>query len=115
MLPTGTAYVDVRAIDPHVYLAQQNANRSTKPHSQNPGHPLLYLQVAAFANKSNANHLERRLWNEFHLPVRIAENTHSLHPIYKVQIGPIPTIQLSDHISTKLSQQGLGEPLAVIE
>ncbi|MEM1243946.1 MAG: septal ring lytic transglycosylase RlpA family protein [Pseudomonadota bacterium] len=115
MLPTGTAYVDVRAIDPRVYLARHTQQPLNKPHARHPGHPLLFLQVAAFMEKTNADKLAQRLKTEFQLPIRIAENHHTRETIYKVQLGPIPSIQLSDNISSQLIHDGYGEPLAVIE
>jgi rare lipoprotein A len=114
MLPTGTALVRVKAIDPD----QPEITTTTESTPTLPlmaGHPQIYLQIGAFRVESNANTLEEKVKAKTHYPVkvRIAEKENA--PIYRVQIGPIPDVDNTDALHDSLEKAGLGEPITVIQ
>jgi len=122
----GTGLVDIKAIDPHhpnLVLGQLSSTYvSTKPTSishivNHPGayHPRLYLQLGAFADKANAHKLESKLYNYSRYPVFIKPGTHNGHAIYRVQIGPIPSVEASDALVSKIEHAGLGRPITAID
>ncbi len=134
MLGHGTAYVDVKAIDPSAYnpvsyqtpvIAQNKALYPTKPAAvhlaknpsissrhpaqqtiKQPHGPAVYLQVGAFTNRAHAEKLKKRLVATIKSPVTITrlENDRIL---YRVQIGPMKDDLTARHLSKKLKSIGL--------
>lgn len=108
MLGRGTAYVDVKAIDPteaHRH-PQWLAAKKTKSHmltaQRSNQHPV-FLQVGAFKNKVYAENLKKRLTPLISSPIQM----QSLNHLYRVKIGPINNVATEDNISKKLRAIGL--------
>ncbi|MEJ2609029.1 MAG: septal ring lytic transglycosylase RlpA family protein [Candidatus Thiodiazotropha sp.] len=77
--------------------------------------PMLFLQVGAFSNAENALRLKARLEKEqLKTGVLIQDNNDPPHSIYRVQVGPITSVELADHLSQRLSQLGIQNPHVVI-
>lgn len=107
----GTALVEVRAIDPRNPQAVVD-----KPIAPEPsGKPLLYLQIGAFSQRDNANKTVElvKTWTES--PVAVKEGQRNGTAIYRVQIGPLPSVDNSDALYDRLKAAGLGQPMVVVE
>ncbi len=103
MIETGTAPVEVRAIDP-------KAPRRTA--SARPGYTL-YLQAGAFASRTNAERLRRRLLAVVRgHPVDTARSHRD--GLYRVRIGPLSSVELADRLAQRLSSLGITEPHVVV-
>ncbi|HSW69103.1 MAG TPA: septal ring lytic transglycosylase RlpA family protein [Gammaproteobacteria bacterium] len=129
MLGHGTAYVDVKAIDPtrydkntfdkpaytqDFYLADNTVKIHSNHHSlhyaaahtnQKPK-SALYLQVGAFKNKILAENMKVRVGKMVSSPIKITQ----LPPhkkLYRVQIGPIKDVATAKHITQKLKTLGV--------
>ncbi len=109
MLREGTALVEITAIDPrHSQTTDRPKTGETgPPHANN-----IYLQAGAFGDKDNARRLARRLQDELQQVVRIQMASNTL---YRVQVGPLPSVKRADHVSSRMEQLGIKTPLVVIE
>jgi len=117
----GTAPVEVRAIDPRTYQRRRLAHGrpdtpSGAPASKAPS-PVaskapasgrgLYLQVGAFTSFDNAEHMLKRLDDEFH-SVHISAGLAAGHArIYRVRIGPLRGQNAADRAVQALERIGL--------
>lgn len=107
----GTALVEVHAIDPrnpqavlgHPFVAE------------NKGKPLLYLQIGAFSQRENADKTVElvKAWTDS--PVAVKTGERNGVPIYRVKIGPMPSIDNSDALYDRLKGAGLGQPMVVVD
>lgn len=116
MLKKGTALVEVKAINPATWnrTEEKLLDRET-PILENPGHPELFLQVAALSNKAHAKDLEARLQALTHQPTRLEPVQVNERTTYRVQIGPLASVNTSDAVTQELIQAGYGEPRTVIQ
>ncbi len=111
----GTGLVEVRAIDP----SKPDRPAATKVavanhHDAND----LYLQVGAFADRDNAERLSRRVTSvKPGADIRIlAGASDKLHgPVYRVRVGPLPSVQEVDRLTRKLSDIGVVDSHVVID
>ena len=131
IVATGTGLVEVRAITPGepapppTRLARTDAvpapTAVTAPArlaaADPPPQPVgLYLQVGAFISRSNAEQLRRRLAKDDLPPVVIQEGRDNKHAtLYRVRVGPIPSVAAADQLARKLSALGLGRPSVVVD
>ncbi len=109
MLGHGTAYVDVKAIDPDEYYKQIITEKPTlfahnKTHYSGSN---LYLQVGVFKNRIYAERLKTRLSRVLSSPVRITQMASTKKRLYHVQIGPIKDVATANHISRHLKTLGV--------
>ncbi len=131
----GTGLVDVRAITPGESATSVAAARPEKsapatapatgpaaddgvrtaPATPLSSGPRIYLQVGAFADDGNAHALQARLENAHLRHVAIQSVNAGNRTLYKVRIGPIPTVDQVDSITTRLDHMGLGDAQVVIE
>jgi len=136
MLGHGTAYVDVKAIDPtrydkntfdrsihaeHFYIARnhitvprQSDDVNTLHYAKNTSrnitaHPArsVYLQVGAFKNKILAENMKTRVGKMISSPVKVTQLARSRR-LYHVQIGPLRDAATVKHITSQLKAAGLG-------
>lgn len=115
ILQKGTGLVEVRAIDPSTWNSQQTQIASVeKPQLLRQGNPQLYIQVGAFDNEANANRILAELHQQILQPNRISPEAANGQTIYRVQIGPLASIDASDVVSNRLKRLGY-TPMAVIE
>lgn len=103
MLGHGTTYVDVKAIDPHVF--NKNTFDLVKNTRENPT-SAVYLQVGAFKNRMLAEHMKTRVRKIISSPIKITQLTHH-KKLYRVQIGPIKDVATAKHITKQLKAVGL--------
>ncbi|MEN8177092.1 MAG: septal ring lytic transglycosylase RlpA family protein [Pseudomonadota bacterium] len=104
----GTGLVEVEAID------LSTPEPVPMPVQVETGLPEIFLQVGAFGSAHNANRLKNRLQTELNTDVLIQEAISSDPPLFRVQVGPIASIELCDHLADKLSGLGIPEARLVI-
>lgn len=102
----GTALVEVKAIDP-----SQPEPTTVTPSTA----PVLYLQIGAFSQQANAQHLADQAKAYTTCPILIKTVDRNGQTIYRVQIGPLPDVDTFDAISNKLVAAGLGKPIAAVQ
>jgi len=118
IVATGTGLVEVRAIDPEQYLAQQRAAEAQAATAARlgPQKPVgLYLQVGAFSQRENAERLRARLNAIATQNVHIVPAEEAQQTLYRVRIGPIPDVDEADRVSRELNAAGLSDPRIVID
>ncbi len=117
IVATGTGVVEVEVIDPKKF----NKRRAIIPKkpikirtitSKKPEY-IMYLQVGAFISNSNAQQLLNKLTYKFE-NVRINSDTSSKQRIYRVQIGPIYSVNEADKLALKVKNMGFELPHVVI-
>lgn len=109
----GTALVEVRAIDPYnpQVVLRDVPKKAPIPISKCP---TLYLQMGAFRQRDNAERLAEKVRQCISNPVSIIEGDLNGQVVYKVQIGPVSSVDDSDEIYDRLKNAGLGKPIAVV-
>jgi rare lipoprotein A len=126
MLPRGTAMVEVKTIDPRNPApvetppenqpSQQLSSPTTAaPPAPSSSKPMLYVQIGAFGQQSNAQMLAQRARAAAHYPVLIKTASHNGQPLYRVEIGPLPDVDSLDELTQQLQKTGIGKPIAAVE
>lgn len=125
----GTARVEVSAINPDVWLAQQNGgsrgaqltvrptSNSSEPAAPAPGYQLpgnTFLQAGAFGSRQSAETLRRQLADLTSLPVFIRE-IGAPQSLYRVRIGPIADHSQLLNLQERIRLLNLGQPHVVQE
>jgi len=122
---TGTGLVEVRSIDPRNWrpggggsrLARDFKTGNSKP---NPSKARistdneLFIQAGAFASQYNAKQLQQKL-NAL-LPnnaVKLAFVEQD--KLYRVRIGPLPSVTEADRVARTISANGYPEPQVIID
>ncbi|MEN8167996.1 MAG: septal ring lytic transglycosylase RlpA family protein [Pseudomonadota bacterium] len=106
----GTGLVEVEAIDSSLPEA-----KSDPPLIQVEGElPGLFLQVGAFGDELNAHRLRTRLETELETAVLIRQHSATSSPLYRVQVGPIASVELCDQLADRLTGLGIPETRLVI-
>ncbi|GIX35857.1 MAG: hypothetical protein KatS3mg126_1636 [Lysobacteraceae bacterium] len=114
---TGTAEVEVEAIDPHALPRTASASPSGERRFRSafgapPAASSVYLQVASFAERENAHRLQERLEKAGLGKVEVQRARLGQKDLWRVRIGPLRSGQVA---ATKrgLYRMGLGEPVLV--
>lgn len=132
ILGKGTGMVEVEAIDAVQYVNNQQkpAIAASKPKVAAPARaastaavtqaavsdPSMYLQLGAFSDRDNAERLRTRLASvELPGKIHISEGYASQKRVYRVRIGPLPTVESADHVAQILAGQGMPPPRVVID
>ncbi len=113
MLEKGTAPVEVRAVDPAAPLVAVRSAPSAPP-AATAGHTRFFLQAGAFSNADNAHRLRDRLAQALEQPVRVllADGPGS---IYRVQVGPLPSVDQVDRVASRLEGLGIRDSHVVVD
>ncbi len=107
--PAGTGLVEVKAINP------ANPGEVLNTTTVLPSHPQIYLQIGAFAQKANADNLAMIVKSYTDAPIVIRTAVINNIKIYRVQIGPISSVDSDDALHHELIVEKLGEPMTVIQ
>lgn len=101
----GTGLVEVRAIDPRSYSRGGAPTRSGgRPAKRERSD--FYIQVGAFANYDSAKKLKSKL-APLKQRIRIARAKVNRNTLYRVQIGPLRSIEKADDIASRLGRFGI--------
>lgn len=117
IIRTGTGLVEVRAIDPRTYHEKNHTIqvKAGGAGGNNDGNPDFYIQVGAFSNLVNAEHLRMRLSDLTAGMVHISEaDVQGMH-VYRVRIGPLTNVDIADHIVAELERFGVFDHRIVVD
>ncbi len=115
IVATGTGLVEVRTIDPrHPQEIVRTPAPESVPAARDTGSQL-FVQVGAFADRSNAERLRQRLLSVPLDPVEIQEFVTGNQSLYRVRVGPLDDVSAADRMTEKLSQLGLGNTHIVVD
>lgn len=112
MIRTGTALVEVVALDPHNPAKTTTASAPVSKYSSKPS---IYLQMGAFSKHNSAENFEDRLHQYTKRQIRIVTGSNQNGTIYRVQIGPLANVAEADELTAALKKHGLGNAFAVVE
>jgi rare lipoprotein A len=73
-----------------------------------------YLQLGAFADKTRAEGFRHRIYSMVQHSVRIQPALIAGKPIYKVQVGPLTTIEAADRVIRTIERYGLRDHRLVV-
>jgi len=100
MLKEGTTFVEVRALTP-----EQKKAPPAPP--QKPD--ALYVQAGAFGSEENAARLLERLRAQGVDKCFVREDTVNGRSLYRVRVGPIPSVNEFDRVLVRLRSLGLAD------
>lgn len=106
----GTGLVEVRAID--------HADSNVRVAAKAPGPAVLYVQVGAYADRGNAERMSQRVISVnpgvgIQISVGPGDKPHG--SVYRVRIGPLPSVDAVDRLTRKLSDIGVNDARVVID
>jgi rare lipoprotein A len=107
MLGTGTAMVELRAVDPREPEPAQIVAPVVPPR--------LYLQVGAFAERGNAERLRSHVTSLVDVVARVDRVVSSGRTLYRVRVGPLPDVEEADRLAMLVSSAGFESPRIVLE
>jgi len=99
MLDKGTALVEVSAIDPRL---PQLVDIKKKPVLDDKAR--IYLQLASFGNEEAAITVRAQMQRYLKRPVIVDKAKTEQGKVYRVQVGPINSLELADKVSEQLLQ-----------
>jgi rare lipoprotein A len=106
---TGTAFVELRTVGPESDAPERPLPAATSAPLPTP--PVaLYIQVGAYSDPANAERVIARLQGAGLSHVFSLAGTGQSHPLRRVRIGPIGTVEEFDRLAARLA--GLGYPEA---
>jgi rare lipoprotein A len=111
--PRGTGLVEVQGIDPAHPNAEPQPITAVTPRTGRQ--PLLYVQVGAFADAANAERLAARLRGLKLGPVRVVAASVNGRTLQRVQIGPLPNVDIVDATTARLDSLGLPHASVAIQ
>ncbi len=112
ILAQGTGLVRVEALDPR---GPQARTPNPPTPAAEPDDPLLYIQIGAFGSQINAERLRRDLPGDLSDRIRIQKAEARTPPVYRVQVGPVHTVDKVDALTQRLAQLGISDIHIVIE
>lgn len=98
MLRAGTVFVEVRALTP-----SQSTPATVAPANK------LYVQAGAFAAQDNADRLAAQLRAKGHGETFVREDRSGGRSLFRVRIGPIPSVARFDTVLAQLKALGIGD------
>ncbi len=105
IIDKGTGFVEIRVVD----ASGAAAPRPTSPGAQGRDAPErgVYLQVGAFQQRSNAEALRDRIAGATGSAVYIREINSAGRTLFRVQLGPIASVETADAIVSALELLGI--------
>jgi rare lipoprotein A len=108
----GTAFVEVVAVNGPSERATPTSPPSVAQIDSAgtaPATHQMFLQIGAFSERPNAERLSDRVGKHVPAPVHVFESLDGGRPLYRVQVGPIATVDSADHLVTTLFGLGILE------
>jgi rare lipoprotein A len=102
----GTAFVEITAVNDGT---RRLASAADQMDSSAEGNSILYLQIGAFNDRVNAQRLTERVSRYLRKNVWIREAGNGNRSLYRVQVGPIATVDLADQLVATLFDLGINE------
>ncbi len=102
----GTAFVEVTAINEDQSVLTAKVDAKSQAAMDDLG---LYLQIGAFNDRLNAQRLSQRVAQFVPKKVRIHEASNGTGAIYRVQLGPIASVDIADQLVDTLFDLGINE------
>lgn len=109
IVAAGTGLVEVRALTPGRDEPAAGDTAPPLPVSPAATGGAFYIQVGAFAHRANADALRDRLAAAGDLPVVVTGAVVDGRALYRVRIGPLDDVEISDRIVARLESLGIGE------
>lgn len=109
----GTGKVEVRAIQPEQQAsmpAKQTAV-AANPTQQGP----VFIQVGAFSNAHRAEEIRTQIKQEVSDQVEIMPLSRPQGKLYRVRVGPLASLEVSNRIANRLMHLGFTESRIVVE
>jgi rare lipoprotein A len=112
--PKGTGLVEVQGIDPSAPVDQEAPPPPVvpPPSEHTPG---IYLQVGAFADPANAEHVAEQLRTANFAPVQVVNATIGGRLVHRVRVGPLADVDSADRVTTQIEQMGLPHPQVAVD
>ncbi|MGR9116761.1 MAG: septal ring lytic transglycosylase RlpA family protein [Gammaproteobacteria bacterium] len=102
----GTGFVEVRALEPE---------RPSQPTIGESGQSDIYLQIGAFSDHNNALALKNKLSTNRLPEPRIKPDIQNDVTLYKVQLGPLVSVEDADELNKKLAAMGITQTRYIAE
>ena len=102
---TGTGFVEVRSLEPGQAKMDSSANVAQT----------IYLQVGAFNNQINALELKNKINAVQQTNTRILSSPYQGNLVYKLQLGPIRSVDEADQMNQQLAKIGITKTHFIIE
>jgi rare lipoprotein A len=99
MLKSGTAFVEVRSV----------TTREQVEHPSVPPAHALFVQAGAFATEANATNFVGQLRTQGVANVNVRADQVNGQTMYRVRVGPIPTVPEFDRVLARLKKLGIGD------
>lgn len=115
ILPTGTALVEVRAIDSSTYASSNNAAPIRTVAMDYSPVKQFYIQVGAFSELMNAENLRTKLGSIGYSLIKINQAVVDSKLLYRVRIGPLVSVDSADQIVDQLIKLGVTEYHIVVD
>lgn len=106
---TGTGVVEIEAINPKQYTANQNKRNPVSNTDFK-----IYLQAGAFSQHENARYLQNKIEN-LGLSHMAQIKFDPYRKLYKVRIGPFNNVTTADDISETLLQNAIDKAYIVVD
>ena len=108
--PKGTGLVEVRALD-------GAGGKPTPPQavSAASGHSRIFVQLGAFAERSNAQSIVQRIEKAGLGHASIVTTRIDSREIHRVRIGPVSSVAAADALVVRIAKLGFGMPRVTID
>ena len=110
----GTGLVEVRAINPLTYASNKQQSSGYRLVANRPVDEF-YIQIGAFSELMNAENLRRRVSLDETGMVKIDQVLVNGQMLYRVRIGPISDVVVSDKIVDELLSMGIYDHRIVVD
>ncbi len=119
MLAHGTAYVDVKAIDPVQFARNERLKQQERQRREmgllnnqiqvamNHPHPSIYLRVGTYQDRAFAERVRHRLRHVVGSRITVAQRRVHGH-FYRLEVGPFKNRQLAMRMQRRIHGAGLG-------
>ncbi len=113
----GTGLVEIRSLDARQPIQTPPPATPQAPviQAQHPSEPEIFIQVGAFSSRQNANQLSNKLAHSLGEKIRIQEINAQGQAIFRVQIGPLASVEQVDNLSLNLPRLGILETQVIID
>jgi rare lipoprotein A len=113
--PKGTGLVEVQGIDPSEPAQEAPPPPPIAVAPASAPRPGIYLQVGAFADQANAEHVAAQLRVANFAPVQVVDATIGGRLVHRVRVGPLADVDSADRVTSQIEQMGLPHPQVAVD